>query len=93
LLALGSWPPGETWAALESVAAVTRLVGLIPAQSFEVVRDFAPAGHIGARANDDLIARAAQTAGAQVLVTWDVGHFRGLTDGLDVRAPTAILTS
>lgn len=85
------WPPGEAWAALESVAAVTRLVGLTSAQSFAAVRDFAGAGHIGARVYDHLIARAAQAAGAQSLVTWNVAHFRGLIDGLDVRTPAAML--
>jgi predicted nucleic acid-binding protein len=81
------WPPSEAWAALESVAATTRLVGLTPAQSFDAVRDFAAAGHVGARIYHHLIARAAQTAGAATLVTWNVSHFRGLIDGLDVVTP------
>lgn len=85
------WPPGEAWAALESVAAATRLVGLTPAQSFAAVRDFAGAGQIGARVYDHLIARAAQAADAQSLVTWNVAHFRSLIDGLDVRTPVALL--
>jgi predicted nucleic acid-binding protein len=85
------WPPAEAWAALESVAAVTRLIGLTPAQSFDAVRDFAAAGHIGARIYDHLIARAAQTAGAEVLVTWNVGHFRGLVEGFDVQTPMEML--
>ena len=85
------WPPGEAWAALESNAAVTRLVGLTPAQSFAAVRDFAAAGNVGARISDHLIARAAQAAGASILVTWNVAHFRGQIDGLDVRAPMRML--
>lgn len=85
------WPPGEAWAALESVAAATRLVGLSPAQTFAAVRDFAGAGHIGARVYDHLIARAAHAVGAQILVTWNVAHFRGLIDGLNVRTPAAAL--
>jgi predicted nucleic acid-binding protein len=85
------WPAQEAWAALESVAAATRLVGLTPAQSFEAVRDYAAAGHIGARIHDQLIARAAQAAGAAMLVTWNVGHLRGLAAGFDVRTPIAAL--
>ncbi len=85
------WPPGEAWAALESVAAVTRLVGLTPAQSFDAVRDFAAAGNIGARIYDHLIARAARAAGAGVLVTWNVGHFRGLLDGVDILTPAEMI--
>lgn len=81
------WPPNEAWAALESVAAVTQLVGLTPAQSFGAVRDFAGAGHIGARVYDYLIAQAAQSAGADMLVTWNVGHFRDLVDGVHVVTP------
>lgn len=85
------WPPGEAWAALESVAAVTRLVGLTPAQSFDAVRQFSAAGHIGARVYDYLIARAAQAAGATVLVTWNTGHFRGLMEGVEIRTPAEML--
>lgn len=85
------WPANEAWAALESVAAVTSLVGLTPAQGFAAVRDFAAAGHIGARIYDHLIARAAQAAGAALLVTWNVGHFQGLVaDAIDVRTPTML---
>lgn len=85
------WPPAEAWAALESVAAATRLVGLTPAQSFDAARDFAAAGHIGARIYDHLIARAAQAAGAGVLVTWNVGHFRGLDEGVDILTPAEMI--
>ncbi|MGH2360238.1 MAG: type II toxin-antitoxin system VapC family toxin [bacterium] len=85
------WPPGEAWAALESVAAGTRLVGLTPAQGFESVRDFATAGQIGARIYDFLIARAAHSAGIKLLVTWNISHFQGLIDGLEVRSPKAVL--
>jgi predicted nucleic acid-binding protein len=81
------WPPKEAWAALESVAATTRLVGLTPAQSFAAVRDFANAEGVGARVYDHLIACAAQAAGADCLVTWNVGHFRGLVDGIQVQTP------
>lgn len=85
------WPPSEAWAALESVAATTRLVGLTPAQSFDAVRDFAVAGNIGARIYVHLIARAARAAGAGVLVTWNVGHFRGLLDGVDILTPAEMI--
>lgn len=85
------WPAHEAWAALESVAAVTRLVGLTPAQSFAATRDFAAAGHIGARIYDHLIASAAQAAGAAMLVTWNVEHFQGLVaDPMIVRTPAAL---
>jgi predicted nucleic acid-binding protein len=87
------WPPEEAWAALDSVAAVTRLVGLTPAQQIDAVRDFAAAGHIGARIYDYLIARAAKAAGAQLLITWNIAHFKGLVDGIDVRTPVQLLAS
>lgn len=85
------WPPNEAWAALESVASATRLVGLTPAQGFEAVRDFAAAGHIGARVYDFMIAKTAHSVGAKILVTWNIGHFEGAIDGLIVRTPTAML--
>jgi predicted nucleic acid-binding protein len=83
------WPANEAWAALESVAAVTRLVGLTTAQSFEAVRDFAAGEHVGARIYDFMIARAAQASRAKLLVTWNVGHFRGLIEDLEVRTPAS----
>lgn len=85
------WPGEEAWAALESVAAVTSLVGLSPAQSFAAVRDFAAAGHIGARLYDHLIARAALAAGADLLVTWNVSHFRSMAPTLTVHTPETLL--
>ncbi len=81
------WAADEAVSALESVAARARLVGLTPATSLAAVREFAASGGIGARIYDYMIARAAQAAGAEMLVTWNVGHFRGLIDGLDVRTP------
>lgn len=85
------WSSSEAWAGMESIATVTRLVGLTPAASLAAVREFAASGGIGARIYDYLIARAAQAAGAEMLVTWNVGHFRGLIDGLDVRTPSELL--
>jgi predicted nucleic acid-binding protein len=85
------WPPAEAWAALDSVAAATRLVGMTPAQQIDSVRDFAAAGHIGARIYDYLIARAAKAAGAQLLVTWNIAHFTGLIDGINVRTPMEMM--
>ncbi|UVO55617.1 PIN domain-containing protein [Sphingomonas sp. SUN039] len=87
------WPPGEAWAALESVASVTRLVGLSPAQSFEAVRDFSASGQIGARIYDHMIGRAASACGAKILVTWNIGHFPRLGDGLEARTPIEVLAA
>jgi predicted nucleic acid-binding protein len=84
------WPADEAWAALESVAACTRLVGLSPAQSLAAVRHFAAAGHIGARLYDQLIAQAAVAAGAAMLVTWNIGHFRSLNPGIPVHTPATL---
>ena len=87
------WPASEAWAALESVAAASRLVGLSPPQSFEAVRDFAAAGQVGARVYDYLIARAARAAGIGLLVTWNISHFEGLIEGVEIRTPAALLSS
>lgn len=86
------WPADEAWAALESVAAASRLIGLSPAQGFDAVREFAAAGHIGARLYDHLIACAAVVAGAEMLVTWNIGHFRSLNPGIALHTPQTALT-
>ena len=79
--------PQEAWAALESVRAVTDLVGLTPAQTFDVVRSYAQAGGVGARLYDRLIGEAAVAHGLPTIVTWNVGHMRGLFPSLTVATP------
>lgn len=77
----------EAWAALASLRAVTSLVGLTPAQTFEAVGAYAAAGGIGPRLYDALIGRAAVVHGISAIVTWNVGHMRGLFPNLDVITP------
>jgi len=77
----------EAWAALESVRAVTDLVGLTPAQSFDSVRGFAQGGGIGPRLYDLLIGEAAVVHDIPVIVTWNVGHMRSLFPELEVATP------
>jgi predicted nucleic acid-binding protein len=77
----------EAWAALESVRTVTQLIGLTPAQTFETVRSYAGDGGIGARLYDRMIGEAVVANGIPAIVTWNVGHMRGLFPTLDVRTP------
>jgi predicted nucleic acid-binding protein len=77
----------EAWAALESVRAVTTLVGLTPAQTFEAVRRYAHGGGVGPRLYDQLIAVA---RGIPMIVTWNVGHMRGLFPEVKVVTPEAL---
>jgi predicted nucleic acid-binding protein len=77
----------EAWAALESVAAVTDLVGLTAAQTFGAVRDYARDGGIGARLYDRLIGEVAVAHGLPAIVTWNIGHLRSLFPALDVQTP------
>lgn len=79
--------PAEAWAALESVRAVTMLIGLTPAQSFDTVRRFAAEGGIGARLYDRLIGEVAVVHGIGTIVTWNLGHMRGLFPEVAVVAP------
>ncbi|WP_428333044.1 type II toxin-antitoxin system VapC family toxin [Novosphingobium sp.] len=77
----------EAWAALESLRAITQLVGLTPAQSFETVRSYATAGGIGARLYDRMIGEAAVIHGISTIVTWNVSHMRSLFPTIDVMTP------
>lgn len=77
----------EAWAALESVRAVTTLVGLTPGQSFDAIRAFAQGGGIGARLYDLLIGEAAVVHDIPVIVTWNVGHMRSLFPDLTIATP------
>lgn len=77
----------EAWAALESVRTVTQLIGLTPAQTFDTVRSYAADGGIGARLYDRLIGETAVVHGIPTIVTWNIGHMRGLFPTLDIRTP------
>jgi predicted nucleic acid-binding protein len=77
----------EAWAALQSLRAITQLVGLTPAQSFETVRSYAKTGGIGSRLYDRMIGEAAVIHAIPTIVTWNVSHMRGLFPTLDVTTP------
>jgi predicted nucleic acid-binding protein len=81
----------EAWAALESLRAVTRLVGLTPSQTFDVVRAFANAGRVGPRLYDALIGEAAIAHDIPCIVTWNTRHMRALFPSVDVQAPNRFL--
>jgi len=80
--------PEEAWAALESVRAVTVLVGLTAAQIFDATRSYAQSGGIGARLDDKLIGEAAVVHGIRALITWNVGPMRGLFPALTIATPS-----
>ena len=82
-----SFTAEEAWAALESMRAVTRLIGLTPAQTFETVRSYATSGGIGSRLYDRMIGETAVVHGISCIVTWNIGHMRGLFPTLDVQTP------
>jgi len=79
--------PEQAWAALESVRAVTVLVGLTGSQIFESIRHYALSKGVGARLYDRLIGEAALAHDIPVIVTWNVGHMRGLFPKLKVMTP------
>jgi len=85
------WPAERAWAGLESIAAVTTLVGATPAQTVEAVRLYATNGNIGARLYDFLIGRAAILAGTESIVTWNIGQFRDLFPDRLVETPDLYL--
>jgi predicted nucleic acid-binding protein len=81
------FPPAEAWAALESVRAVTALVGLTAAQTFDAIRSYAQGGGIGARLYDLLIGQAAIVHEIPAIITWNVGHMRSLFPALTIVTP------
>ena len=77
----------EAWAALESVRAVTSLIGLTAAQTFDAVKSYSQAGGVGARLYDRLIGETATVHGLKAIVTWNAGHMQGLFPSLRVVTP------
>jgi predicted nucleic acid-binding protein len=82
---------GEARAALESLRAVTGLVGLTPSQTFDTVRRYAAGGGIGSRLYDALIGQAAVVHGIPAIVTWNTRHMARLFRGLTVATPARYL--
>jgi predicted nucleic acid-binding protein len=84
----------EAWAALESIRAVTALVGLTPAQSFDMVRKFAQSGGLGVRLYDRVIGEVAHVHGIPTIVTWNIHPMKSLFPDLKVVTPheLALLT-
>ncbi|MBV9530399.1 MAG: PIN domain-containing protein [Bradyrhizobium sp.] len=81
----------EAWAALESVRAITALVGLTPAQTFDAIRSYAQTGSVVARLYDRLIGEAAVTHDIKIIVTWNIAHMRGLFPSLTIVTPKDFL--
>jgi len=79
--------PREAWPALEAIRAMTALIGLTPAQTFEAVGAYAQSGGIGARIYDRLIGEVAVVHRIPVIVTWNVGQMRNLFPDLTVVTP------
>jgi len=84
-----AWDATEAWAALESVANATQLVGLSPAAGLDGVRLYASHGNTGARVYDWLLGQSAVMARIPAIVTWNLGHMTGLFPTLAVQTPTA----
>lgn len=82
-----AWDAGDAWAALETVASTTQLVGLSPAAGFDSVRLYASQGNIGARVYDWLLGQSAVTARIPTILTWNIGHMTDLFPALRVQTP------
>jgi predicted nucleic acid-binding protein len=87
------WAPDMAWAALASVAATTRLVGLSHSQLFDTVRSFAAEGGVGARLYDRTIGEAAVQHDIDSLISWNIKHMGPLFPGLRVLSPADFLAA
>ena len=87
------WPAEEAWATLESVAGVTRLVGLTHGQTFDAIRAYAAAGGVGSRLYDKLIGEVAVQNGISCIITFNTRHMAGLFGALRVMDPANFATT
>lgn len=78
---------GDAWSALQSMAAITVLVGLSPSQTLQAIGGYAAAGGTGARLYDHLIGAVAVQYALPRIVTWNLGHMRDLFPQLQVVSP------
>ena len=83
--------PSEAGTFLSSLLEVGRPVALTAAEAVELLTDAVTKGVVGGLINDAFVARAARLGSAEVLLTWNVKHLRGLEPDLAVRSPAAWL--
>ncbi len=83
----------EAWAALESMRAVTTLVGLTANQTFDSLRDYARIGGVSVRLYDKLIGETAVVHAIPTIVTWNARHMQSLFPRLKVATPPAFMSS
>jgi predicted nucleic acid-binding protein len=61
---------------LENLAQHLTLVSLAPEEYWAVIATSAEAGIVGGTIYDALLAKCALKAKADIIYTWDLGHFR-----------------
>lgn len=71
---------------LEAIAEHLTLITLDDKEYYSAIRDAAAAGIVGGMLYDALLARCAQKAGADVIYTWNLQHFRRLGPDVAMRA-------
>lgn len=85
--------PSDALALLDSVRAVTGLVGMTPPQLVEAVRQYATRGGIGPRLYDALIGATAVAHAIPAIITWNTRHLSGLFPDRQVVTPAGFLAA
>ncbi len=83
--------PQEAAAVLDSVRAVTTLIGLTPSHTFDAIARYAAKGGIGARLYDALIGEVAVAHRIPTIITWNAKHMAGLFPDKAVMTPSQFL--
>ncbi len=80
-------PAQSAWAAISRLRPLVAVLGLTPAQTFDAIGSYAQRGGIGPRLYDRLIGEVAVTHGIATIITWNIGHMRGLFPRLTITTP------
>lgn len=85
-------PPGVAGQLIQvSFVARGAVISLSADQYVELLAKLAASGIAGGRTYDAVIAATARAADADVILTFNARDFAGLSDGIDVRAPSGVI--
>ncbi|MFZ5619138.1 MAG: PIN domain-containing protein [Pseudomonadota bacterium] len=86
-------PAGHRLTSMQAHAVIAnwplklKIVALPAEETVRLLREMAEIGIAGGRIYDALHARTAVYAGAAAVVTWNVKHFAGLEQGIEIETP------
>ena len=79
--------PADAFALMEGNWSRVEVAALAAAEIWPLLRGLPEPGIAGGSTYDAVVAARARKAGIDVILTWNVGHFERVAEGIEVRPP------